>query len=46
MMPSHQAVNKEHATHILYVCAGSGAHPASNPMGDRDFFPVGKAAGA
>jgi hypothetical protein len=25
---------------------GSGAHPASYPMGTRDSFPGGKAAGA
>jgi hypothetical protein len=25
---------------------GSGAHPASHPMGTRDSFPGGKAAGA
>jgi hypothetical protein len=24
---------------------GSGAHPASDPMGNRGSFPVGKAAG-
>jgi hypothetical protein len=28
------------------VQTGSGAHPASYPMGTRGTFPVGKAAGA
>jgi hypothetical protein len=28
------------------VQKGSGAHPASYPMGTRDSFPGGKAAGA
>jgi hypothetical protein len=27
------------------VQTGSGAHPASHPMGTRDYFPGGKAAG-
>jgi hypothetical protein len=31
---------------LLRVQAGSGAHPASYPMGTGDSFPGGKAAGA
>jgi hypothetical protein len=32
----------------LHHCVqnGSGAHPASYPMGTRGYFPAGKAAGA